>query len=77
MKKVPRRFGYLVFGFLQAGVTRAVAAAIACRHDLGTGAFWPHWTTSWSLAWLTMIPVVTLATPVLRRAVERFIVADD
>ena len=77
MKKGRRRFGYLVFGFLQAGVSSAVAAAIACRHDLGTAGFWPHWTTSWILPWLTTIPVVALATPVPCRALERFIVADN
>lgn len=75
-RMIPQRYGFLVFGTLQAAVTCAVAAAIACRHDLGTGTFWSHWLSSWILAWLTMVPVVAFATPILRRVVERLLVAD-
>ena len=76
-RKIPRQFGFLAFGILQAGVTSAVAAAIACRRDLGTGEFFSHWFGSWTLAWLTMLPVVAFATPVLRRIVDRVLAADD
>jgi len=35
------------------------------------GLFFQHWLRSWSVSWLTMLPVVVSATPIIRRLVDR------
>jgi uncharacterized protein DUF2798 len=66
MLRIPRRFSHFVFGFIQSGLTCAVAAAIASAPFLASGTFASHWLQSWLLAWLIMLPVVLFAAPTIR-----------
>lgn len=67
MLGIPRRFGHFVFGVIQSGLTCAVAAAIASYPFVAHGIFMEHWVRAWLLSWLTMMPVVVLAAPAIRR----------
>lgn len=66
MLGIPRRFSHFVFGFIQSGLTCAVAAAIASSPFLAAGTFVSHWLQSWIVAWIAMTPIVLLAAPAIR-----------
>jgi len=66
MLGIPRRFSHFVFGFVQSGLTCAVAAAIAGVPFLAAGTFVTHWLQSWIIAWITMTPIVLFAAPAIR-----------
>lgn len=76
MLGIPRRYGHFVFGVLQAGLTTAIATAIAGLPFLAESTFLLHWLGAWAVAWAAMTPVVLLASPVIRRLVEVLTVAD-
>jgi Protein of unknown function (DUF2798) len=65
---VPKRYGHFIFGFIQSGLTCAVAAAIACAPFLAQGMFASHWFQSWLVAWVVMTPFVLLAAPFINKA---------
>ncbi len=67
MLPIPRRFGHFVYGFIQSGLTCAVAAAIASVPFLSAGTFVTHWLQSWLMAWIMMTPIVLFAAPAIRR----------
>jgi len=69
MLRIPRKYGYFVFGVVQSGLTSAIAAGIASVPFLGTFAFVGNWLGSWLIAWMTTIPIVMLAAPAIRRLV--------
>jgi len=69
MPRIPRKYGYLVFGVIQSGLTSAIAAGVASVPFLGTFAFIANWLDSWLIAWMTTIPIVILAAPAIRRLV--------
>lgn len=66
---IPKRYGHFLFGFIQSGLTCAVAAAIASAPFLAQGMFASQWLKSWLIAWAIMTPFVLLAAPVINRAV--------
>jgi hypothetical protein len=66
MLRIPRRFSHFVFGFIQSGLTCAVAAAIASVPFLAAGTFASHWLQSWLMAWVMMLPIVLFAAPAIR-----------
>lgn len=70
MFRIPRRYAFVVFGIVQSGLTCAVAAAIASLSFARSGTFFVHWIQSWLVAWATMIPVVLLASPFIRRVAD-------
>jgi hypothetical protein len=69
MLRIPRRYGHFVFGVIQSGLTSAIAAGVASLPFFGTFAFIENWLGSWLIAWITTIPIVMLAAPVIRRIV--------
>ncbi|TXC79043.1 DUF2798 domain-containing protein [Paraburkholderia azotifigens] len=71
MLKISSRYTHFVFGVLQAGLTSAIAAAIASISFLKGGMFVSHWLTSWGISWLTMLPLVVTAAPFIRKLAER------
>jgi len=77
MLRIPRRHAHFLFGVIQAGLTSAVAAGIASVPFLAESTFLEHWLGSWAIAWATMIPVVLLAAPLIRRLVQALTVAAD
>ena len=66
MLRIPRRFSHFVYGFIQSGLTCAVAAAIASVPFLAAGTFVTHWLQSWLMAWIMMTPIVLFAAPAIR-----------
>jgi hypothetical protein len=70
MLRIPRRFSHFVFGFIQSGLTCAVAAAIASVPFLTAGTFAAHWLQSWIIAWITMTPIVLFAAPAIRNLTD-------
>jgi hypothetical protein len=69
MPRIPRKYGYFVFGVIQSGLTSAIAAGVASVPFLGTFAFVENWLGSWLIAWMTTIPIVILAAPAIRHLV--------
>jgi hypothetical protein len=68
--RFPERYGPLVYGIIQAAVTTAVATAVATYQLTDWGLlFVERWMESWFLAWLTMLPVVILVSPMIHRSV--------
>jgi hypothetical protein len=70
----PRRYEHFVFGVVQSGLTCAVAAAIATTPHALDLAFAGRWLNAWALSWVSMLPVVVLAAPMIRRVVRRMTV---
>lgn len=66
-----RRNGHYLFAIIQSGLTCLIATGIASLPLVRHEGFWQHWARSWVLAWLTMLPVVILAAPVIQRIVDR------
>jgi hypothetical protein len=74
---LPYRYAPYAYGILQAAITSAVATAIAIvpiTHSLLE--FVERWMVAWAIAWVTMLPVVLLASPFIQRAVMRLFEAD-
>jgi hypothetical protein len=67
MLGIPRRYSHFVFGIIQAGLTCAIAAAIASYPLIGTGSFIVHWLQTWFFSWCLMLPIVLFAAPAIRR----------
>jgi hypothetical protein len=66
MLAIPRRYSHFVFGFIQSGLTCAIAAAIASFPFIKTGGFVGNWLLSWLISWMTMLPLVLAAAPAIR-----------
>jgi hypothetical protein len=66
MLRIPRQYSHFVYGFIQSGLTCAIAAAIASLPLMAEGAFVAHWLKSWLFAWIMMLPVVLFAAPAIR-----------
>lgn len=73
---VPKRLSHFVFSIIQSGLTCLVATAIASRHVIGFDAFVASWLVSWVSSWLTMLPVVLLVAPLIRKAVDSICAAN-
>ncbi|WP_284180274.1 DUF2798 domain-containing protein [Rhabdaerophilum sp. SD176] len=63
----PRRYVHLVYGVLQSGLTSGVASGIASLPFWKGGGFWGAWLTAWGIAWLTMLPLVVFAAPLIQK----------
>ena len=74
---LPYRYAPYAYGILQAAITTAVATGIAI-YPLAHSAieFIERWMVAWGIAWLTMVPVVLLAAPIILRAVMRLFEED-
>ncbi|ABE42491.1 DUF2798 domain-containing protein [Polaromonas sp. JS666] len=73
MIKIPKNFAHLVYGVLQSGLTCAVATGISSVGSTSLEAYMLHWLKSWVLSWLFMLPVVVLASPLIRRLADKLI----
>lgn len=69
MISIPARYGPLTFGVIQSGMTCLIATGIASVPFVEDGHFLSHWLRSWALSWITMLPFVVLAAPLIQRAV--------
>jgi hypothetical protein len=66
MFAIPRRHSHFVFGFIQSGLTCAIATAIASFPLIRSGGFVENWLLSWLISWMTMLPLVLAAAPAIR-----------
>jgi hypothetical protein len=71
--RVPRRYAHFLFGIIQSGLTCFIASGIASLPLIAEGEFLKSWLVAWLIAWATMLPVVILAAPMIRRIVESLI----
>lgn len=71
MLKIPSRYSHLAYGVIQTGFTCSISAAIANLPFANQGMFLQHWLRTWGISWLTMVPIVVLAAPLIRRIVDR------
>lgn len=70
MRRIPRAYGPLVYGVIQSGITTAVATGIATLGAFGANrTALGAWLVTWVIAWITMLPVVVLVSPLIQRAV--------
>jgi hypothetical protein len=76
MFAIPRRYSHFVFGFVQSGLTCAIAAAIASFPLLRTGEFLANWLLSWLISWMAMLPLVLAAAPAIR-SLSIFLTRDE
>ena len=63
---IPRRYSHFIFAVIQAGLTCLIAAGIASLPLVTMGQFLVHWLLLWAISWVTMLPVVVLAAPLIR-----------
>ncbi len=77
MRWLPRQYSQFAYGIIQSAITTGVATAIATHQAMGFSAsFLPYWSSTWVLAWLTMLPVVIGISPLIKRAVEAMTIAE-
>lgn len=68
---MPGSWAPTIYGVIQSAVTTALATAIATVNLMGFHvASVAVWLTSWAVAWVTMLPVVVLVSPLIRKAVD-------
>jgi hypothetical protein len=70
MSRIPRRYSHFLFGFIQSGLTCAVAAGISSAPFFDSPMFVSQWVKSWIISWAIMTPVVLLAAPLIQYAVD-------
>lgn len=70
MWTIPKKYSHFAFGTIQAGVTCAVASAIASLQFVEEGTFLSHWLRSYLFSWVAMLPVVVAAAPFIRRIAD-------
>ena len=61
----------IVFAFLTGIVTTGMVSFTVVLKNLGlTESFWRIWLKSWSLAFLIVVPVILIVSPVIGRFVD-------
>jgi hypothetical protein len=78
MARLPRTYAPFLYGIIQAAMTTCVASSIATYQATGSSArFFEVWPPAWGLAWLTMLPIVILVSPLIQRAVAAVTAPDE
>jgi hypothetical protein len=67
MPRLSPRYRQQAAAVIQSAITCAVATAIASPSGLSVGALLAYGFKAWLLAWLTIVPVVLMATPWIKR----------
>jgi len=71
---IPRRFEPLLFGLLLSALMSFVVSGIATLRAVGpVPSFATLWMGAWLAAWAIAFPVVLVAAPLVRRAVQRLV----
>lgn len=71
--QLPQRFAALAYGVIQSAITTAVATTVAAFKGGPTGyAAITYWVSCWTVAWLAMLPIVILVSPVIQKVILRF-----
>jgi hypothetical protein len=70
MIRLPQQYAPFVYGIIQAAITTAVATGIATHQMIDFNIrFVADWLLAWGLAFLIMLPVVVLVSPLIQRCV--------
>lgn len=68
---LPKKLAPFLFGLLLSGVMSLLVSGIATWRAVGIGTdFFRGWASAWWMAWLIAFPVVLVAAPLVRRAVD-------
>jgi Protein of unknown function (DUF2798) len=74
--KLPHWLAPYINGIFQAGITTALATAIAVHRHQGLGmAFVEGWVPAW-LSWVAMLPIVIGISPLIQRFVHAIVEAE-
>jgi hypothetical protein len=70
MTRLPHRYAPFLYGVVQVAITTAVASAVGVYHSgpLGAAAL-DRWAGLWLAAWLLMLPIVIVISPLVHRLV--------
>jgi membrane protein implicated in regulation of membrane protease activity len=71
--RISERHSHLIFGLVQSAITCAVATGIASIPFVESGSFVVQWAKAWAISWVSMLPVVIMAAPLIRAFVERLV----
>ena len=75
--KLPHWLAPYIYGIFQAGITTALATAIAVHRHQGLGmAFAEEWVPAWLLSWVAMLPIVIGISPLIQRFVHAIVEAE-
>jgi Protein of unknown function (DUF2798) len=73
MGRLPKKFAPLAYGIVQAAITTAISTAAAVHQWIGfSPGYLSRYLASWTVAFLMMLPVVVLISPVVKRIVSVF-----
>jgi Protein of unknown function (DUF2798) len=67
MPKLNGRFRQQTSAVIQSAITCAIATTIASPAGLSASELLAYEFKAWSIAWMTIVPFVLLATPLIRR----------
>lgn len=76
MPKLHRRFRQRTSAVIQSAITCAIATVIASPSSLSASQLLSYGLKAWLVAWMTIVPFVLLATPLIRRLTS-FVVQED
>jgi hypothetical protein len=72
LHRMPARYGHFVFAVVQSAITAAVASAITSARLAADDFSIVSLLGCWLISWATMVPIVLLAAPAIRRLVLLF-----
>jgi hypothetical protein len=76
--KLPRWLAPYIYGVFQAGITTALATAIAVNRHMGLGLeFMEEWVPSWLISWIAMLPIVIGVSPLIQRCVHALVQPEE
>lgn len=71
---LPQRFAPVLFGLILSGLMSLLVSGISTLRAIGlTPGFAQAWLGSWLTAWLFAFPIVLVAAPMARRAVQHLV----
>lgn len=72
--QLPHWLAPYIYGVLQAGLTTALATAIAVHRHMGFGVdFIEELVPSWLISWIAMLPIVIGVSPLIQRCVHALV----
>ncbi|MGI9370574.1 MAG: DUF2798 domain-containing protein [Ruegeria sp.] len=74
---IPARFAPALFGFIMSGMMSCMVTGIATLKAVGFGpSTLANWLTSWAFSWPIAFTVILIASPAVRRLVQRLVRPD-
>jgi uncharacterized membrane protein len=68
---IPNKYGPVLFGLILSGLMSLVVAGISTFRATGmVPGYFGMWTQAWLTAWMFAFPIVLVAAPFVRRAVQ-------